>query len=107
MGKCRISSDKGHPLEVEAKLFSKDLREKRDQTQNNGSSCKTLSLADRLSMRPKGWFHIEKVEGRDVITVHRPDALDEVIFCVSAGHANQVRQRFSDAGLTGLVEGAL
>ncbi|MDS9468706.1 hypothetical protein RGQ15_14160 [Paracoccus sp. MBLB3053] len=97
----------GHPLEAEAKLFSKDLREKQDQTQNTGANCKTLSLADRLSMRPKGWFHIEKAEGRDVITVHRPDALDEVIICVSPGHANQVRQQLSDAGLTGLVEGAL
>lgn len=105
--RCRISSETGHPLEAEAKLFSKDLREKQDQSQNAGANCKTLTLADHLAARKGGWFHIEQVDGRTVITVHRPDAFTEVIFCLSAGHANQLRQSLTDAGLAGLIEGSL
>lgn len=83
------------------------MREKQGQSQNTGPSCKTLTLADHLAARKGGWFHIERIDGRTVVTVHRPGALEEVIFCLSPGHANQVRQALTDAGLAGLVEGSL
>lgn len=65
------------------------------------------SLDELLARKPKGSFRIEAVNGRAIITVHRPGQLDETIFCLSPGHANQVRQVLSDQGLAGLVEGAL
>lgn len=96
-----------HPLEIEAKLFSKDVQEKQVQNGNVAACCKTTSLVDHLRTRKGGWFHVEAVNGRAIITVLRPGQLDEVIFCLSLGHANQVRQSLSDQGLAGLVEGAL
>lgn len=105
--KCRLSSETGHQLEVEAKLFSKDIREKRDQTQNVGSNCKTPTLADHLSLRKKGWFHIEGYGRQPVLTIHRPGEPDQTFVCRSSGHANQLRQALTDQGLAGLVEGAL
>ena len=96
-----------HPLEIEAKLFSKGAQEKQVQNENIATYCKTTSLVDHLRTRKGGWFHVEAENGRATITVHRPGRLDEVIFCLSPGHANQVRQALSDQGLAGLVEGAL
>ncbi|SIR22592.1 hypothetical protein SAMN05421641_13128 [Paracoccus thiocyanatus] len=83
------------------------MREKQGQSQNTDPGCKTLTLADHLATRKGGWFHIEWIDGRTVVTVHRPSAPTEVIFCLSPGHANQVRQSLTDAGLAGLVEGSL
>ncbi|RMC35781.1 hypothetical protein C9E81_09020 [Paracoccus alkanivorans] len=66
-----------------------------------------LSLADSLSLKPQGYFRIETRFGETTITVHRPGELEQVIICLSPGHANQLRQELSDAGMCGLIEGAL
>lgn len=64
------------------------------------------NIDEFLALKPKGHFRISSHAGRMLITVNRPDDLEEVILCVSPGHANQVRQRLTDEGLTGLVEGS-
>lgn len=61
-----------------------------------------------LLLKPKGVYEIQTApNGKPVIIVHRPDRLEETIFCLSPGHANQVRQELTDEGLVGLVENAL
>ena len=65
------------------------------------------SIDEFLLLKPKGHFRIIAEGGRQIIVVNRPNDFEERILCVSPGHANQVRQRLSDEGLTGLVEGAL
>ncbi|AJE47175.1 hypothetical protein [Celeribacter indicus] len=64
-------------------------------------------LDDVLALKPKGVFRVENVRGRTIITVNRPGELEEIILCLSPGHANQVRMALSDQGLTGLVAEAL
>ena len=65
------------------------------------------TIDEFLQLKPKGHFRIVWYDGRMVIIVNRPDDVEERILCVSPGHANQVRQRLTDEGLTGLVEGSL
>lgn len=65
------------------------------------------SIDDLLLLKPKGFFRITSRGGRQIIIVTRPDDFEERILCVSPGHANQVRQRLTDEGLCGLVEGSL
>lgn len=65
------------------------------------------NLDEVLALKPKGVFKIDNVGGRTIITVHRPGQPEEVIFCLSPGHANQVRQALTDKGMTGLVGDAL
>lgn len=65
----------------------------------------SMSLGDRLNIRPEGWFHIRKVEGQTVIDIYRNGSLDEVVTCISLGHANRVRQKLTDMGMGGLAEG--
>lgn len=65
-------------------------------------------INDLLLIKPKGVFEIQTApNGKPVIMVYRPEKLDETIFCLSPGHANQVRQQLTDEGLTGLVGDAL
>jgi hypothetical protein len=65
-------------------------------------------IQDLLLLKPKGVFEIQPApKGRSVIFVHRPGREEETIFCLSPGHANQVRQQLTDEGLTGLVGDAL
>ncbi|QEU07343.1 hypothetical protein [Paracoccus yeei] len=65
-------------------------------------------INDLLAIKPKGVFEIQTgANGRPVIFVYRPEQPEETIFCLSPGHANQVRQQLSDEGLTGLVGDAL
>lgn len=64
------------------------------------------SIDDLLALKPGGHYRIEAVAGRQVITVHRVGEPLEVIFCLSAGHANQVRLALSDEGLAGFVVGS-
>lgn len=65
------------------------------------------TMDEFLALKPKGHFRIENIGGRAVITVNRPGELEEIILCVSIGHANQVRQQLSDEGLIGFVEDSL
>lgn len=65
------------------------------------------SVADLLARKPKGSFRVENVGGRAVITVNRPGEPEEIIFCLSRGHANQMRQSLTDEGLAGFMDGAL
>lgn len=65
-------------------------------------------IQDLLLIKPKGVYEIQiGLNGRPVIFVHRPGQPEETIFCISPGHANQVRQQLTDDGLTGLVGNAL
>lgn len=66
----------------------------------------TLSVDDFLSLKARGFFRIETVDGRPVVTIHQLGEPVQRIACASPGHANQVRQALSDMGLTGYVEGA-
>lgn len=66
------------------------------------------NIDDLLLLKPNGVFEIQDApKGRSTITVYRPGQLEEVIFCVSPGHANQVRQELTDQGMCGLNGGAL
>ena len=60
-------------------------------------------IEDLLILKPKGVFHVVTDMGRTTIRVYRRNQPEEVIFCFSPGHANQVRQSLTDAGLFGLV----
>ena len=64
-------------------------------------------IDDLLILKPKGVFQVVTEMGRTTIRVHRPKRQEEVIFCLSPGHANQVRQSLTDEGLFGLVGDAL
>ena len=64
----------------------------------------SLSVDDLLARKPAGHFRVEHMpNGRTIITVHRIGEPEEVIFCVSPGHANQARTQLTDEGLTGFV----
>ncbi|MGA0617397.1 hypothetical protein [Paracoccus sp. KR1-242] len=65
------------------------------------------TLDELLLLKPKGHFRVTTLCGQHAVLVNRPGELEETIFCLSPGHANQVRQALSDEGLTGLVEGSL
>lgn len=65
------------------------------------------NIEDVLALKPKGVFRVENILNRTIITVHRPGQPEEVILCLSPGHANQVRQSLTDEGMTGLVGDAL
>ncbi|RBO54176.1 hypothetical protein DSD19_05495 [Rhodovulum sp. BSW8] len=69
-------------------------------------SASDLSLDDLMALKPRGFYRVETRDGGTTITVHRPGEPVEIIDCLSPGHANQVRLRLTDAGLTGFVEGA-
>lgn len=65
-------------------------------------------INDLMLIKPKGVFEIQTApNGKPIIMVYRPGELEETIFCLSPGHANQVRQALTDEGLTGLVGNAL
>lgn len=64
-------------------------------------------IDDALMAKPKGYYRIVTLLGRTIITVHRPGELEETIFCLSPGHANQVRQSLTDEGMCGLNGDAL
>lgn len=64
------------------------------------------TIDELLLLKPKGSFRVTVISGQPAILVNRPGEPEETIFCLSPGHANQVRQSLSDEGLTGLVEGA-
>jgi len=64
----------------------------------------SLSIDDLLARKPAGYFRVEHMpNGRTIIMVHRTGEPEEVIFCVSPGHANQARMQLTDEGLTGFV----
>lgn len=62
---------------------------------------------DEMLARKAGHFRVEMFGNRPAITVHRPGQMDEVIICLSLGHANQMRQALTDEGLAGYFEGAI
>ena len=64
------------------------------------------SITEFLARKKKGFFRIDMLAERAIITVHRNGEPEVVIFCASPGHANQVRQALTDEGLTGYIEGA-
>ena len=68
-----------------------------------GPARSTDELLDR---KRGGYFRIEAVGGRQIITVHRVGEPEEVILCVSPGHANQMCMALTDEGLAGFVAGA-
>jgi len=62
------------------------------------------SIDDLLARKPGGHFRVEHMtNGRTIIMVHRAGEPEEIIFCVSPGHANQARMQLTDEGLTGFV----
>jgi hypothetical protein len=65
------------------------------------------TIEEFLARKQKGFFRIDVLAGRSVITVSRPGEPEVMTFCASPGHANQLRQALTDEGLTGYVEGAL
>lgn len=71
-----------------------------------GRAIATLGLEDTLSLKPKGWYHITEEDGSFRLTVYRPGYSPESTLCMSPGIANQLRQKLSDQGLAGLIEGA-
>lgn len=72
-----------------------------------GSAFATLGLEDTLSLKPKGWYHVEPQADGIKITVHRPGDIPDIVWCYTLGHANQYRLELSDEGMAGLIEGAL
>lgn len=72
-----------------------------------GAALATLKLEETLSLKPKGWYHITYEDGMILLTVHRPGHPPESTLCRSTGIANQLRQKLSDAGMAGLIEGVL
>lgn len=85
---------------------AEELRLKSEQPYILGGAIATLGLEKTLRLKPKGWYHIEPEEGWIKVTIHRPGHSEEVVLCLSPGHANRVRQELSDQGLAGLIEGA-
>ena len=69
------------------------------------SAC-DLSIDDLMALKPKGFYRVENREDGTTVAVHRPGEPVEIIGCLSLGHANQGRQRLTDEGLAGFVEGA-
>ena len=65
------------------------------------------NIDDLLLLKPNGVFQIQQEANRHVITIHRFGQPEEHIVCLSAGDANRRRQELTDAGMTGLVGGAL
>ncbi|WP_243698585.1 hypothetical protein [Paracoccus alkanivorans] len=98
---------KENPAALGGATELEDIRRKSDGLYIWGGAIARLSLADSLSLKPQGYFRIETRFGETTITVHRPGELEQVIICLSPGHANQLRQELSDAGMCGLIEGAL
>lgn len=84
----------------------KKLRSKQGGIYIWGDAFATLSLAESLQYRPQGWYHVQTISGETAITIYRPGQPEEVILCLSPGHANQLRQELTDAGMCGLIEGA-
>lgn len=70
-----------------------------------GDTIASLKLEDSLWLKPKGWFQIETRDGETTLTVYPPGEPEYVIICLSPGHANQLRQELSDAGMAGLIKG--
>lgn len=65
-----------------------------------------LNLDDMLVLKKRGSFRIRSENGQISIIVSRPGQQEEIWLARSPGHANQLRQCLSDAGLCGLIEGA-
>jgi len=66
-----------------------------------------FSIDDLLARKPAGHFRVKHMQnGRAIFSVHRTGEPEEIIFCVSPGHANQARMQLTDEGLTGFVAGA-
>lgn len=63
-----------------------------------------LELNQLLNRKVNGHFRITHTHDRAIIEVFRTGEPEEVILCVSPGHANQVRQSLSDEGLMGIIE---
>ncbi|MBD3738851.1 MAG: hypothetical protein IE938_20650 [Pseudomonas balearica] len=61
------------------------------------------NLEEALLLKPDGLFEMQTFNGNVQIVVHRFGEPDEIIPCLSPGHANQVRQRLTDQGMVGLV----
>jgi hypothetical protein len=63
-----------------------------------------LSIDDLLALKP-GSFRIEAAaDGRQIVTITRPDEPVERFVAPSPGIANQLRIRLAD-GLAGFIEG--
>lgn len=108
MGKrCRIVSKSTHPLEKEAKLFCSERGTGHEQSQNRGNYCKAFSLANRLGIRPSGWFHIEAIDNGFAISIYRDSGLAECIPVATLAEANRLRMPLSDQGMPGLFEYSL
>lgn len=65
------------------------------------------NIADFLLLKPKGSFRIDKDNGGYLIAVCPPDEPEEYYTCATPGLANQLRMHFTEAGMTGYVEGGL
>lgn len=76
-----------------------------DQSYIWGGSFASLKLEEVLWLKPKGWFHTQTQNGQTTISVYRPDEPDQIITCLSVGHANRVRQALTDMGMTGYIDG--
>ena len=72
-----------------------------------GDTIASLKLEDSLWLKPKGWFQIDIRAGETTLTVYPPDRPEYEIVCLSPGHANQLRQELSDAGMAGLIKGGV
>lgn len=94
------------PVAVAAATGANELRLASEKPYILGDAIATLKLEQSLRLKPKGWYHIEPEENWLKITIHRPGHPEEVILCLSPGHANRLRQELSDQGLAGLIEGA-
>ncbi len=64
-----------------------------------------LPLEDLFAPEEKPSFTIKRNEGGAVVILHRAGKPIDRIECLSPGHANQARLRFSDLGMAGKVEG--
>lgn len=70
-----------------------------------GDAIGKLSLEESLGLKPRGWFKIDLLADPITITVNCPGQPENTIICASPGHANQLRQELSDAGMAGLIKG--
>lgn len=61
-------------------------------------------IEELLLKKPKGVYEIQSTpDGRAVISIYKFGEPEQQVFCVSLGHANQVRQELTDRGMVGLV----
>jgi len=67
-------------------------------------TARDLDIDDLMRLKPRGFYRIETSADGITITVCRAGKPIEIIRCLSPGHVNQVRQRLTENGLTGLIE---